>query len=161
MSRQLALALLWISMTISPSFPQDAGSTLAGPALPAGNGAWVIRVFTSGGFSGAGIGNIAISSKGEIVCPTQKPACPNSFEVQPIQQLVDKFAGIDLSRIVTSPVPVGPGICNDCIDIRVSLVWRDRTGVEHSYFAAWDATTAAMVPREIIDIYNAVMDLRK
>jgi hypothetical protein len=161
MTRQPVLAILWIFLAVSTSSPQEAGKALASPALPAGNGAWVIRVFTSGGFSGAGNGNVAISSKGEIVCTTQKPACPESFEVQPIQQLVDKFAALDLSRMVTSPIPAAPGTCNDCINRRVTLIWRDQTGLEHSYTVAWDELTAAMVPREIIDIYNAVMALRK
>ena|SRR5689334_5457041 len=162
MSRQLVVAILWISFTTSMAFPQEAGNTLASPALPNGNGAWVIRVFTSGGFSGAGNGNVAISSKGEIVCTSQKPpGCPKSFDVQPIQQLVDKFAGMDLSRIVTKPVPAAPGICNDCINHLVILVWRDRTGVEHSYSASWDELTASTVPREIVDIYNAIMALRE
>ena len=162
MSRQLVVAIMWIYISAVTAFPQEAGNTLASPALPVGNGVWVIRVFTSGGFSGAGHGNIAISSKGEIVCTMQKPAaCPKSFEVQPIQQLVDKFAGMDLSRIVDQPVPAAPGICNDCINRLVILVWRDRTGVKHSYSMSWDELTAAMVPREIIDIYNAVTALRK
>jgi hypothetical protein len=160
-SRQLVIAILWISIFTVAAVSQDSGTALTNPALPAGNGAWVIQVFTSGGFSGAGSGNIAVSSKGEIVCTSRKPACPDSFDVQPIQQLVDKFAGMDLSRIVTSPNPATPGICNDCINRRVILVWRDRIGLEHSFSASWDELTAAMVPREIIDIYNAVMALRK
>jgi hypothetical protein len=161
MSRQLVVAILWISFTTSMSFSQEAGNSLASPALPVGNGAWVIRVFTSGGFSGAGNGNIAISSKGEIVCATRRPAaCPKSFEVQPIQQLVDKFAGMDLSRIVNR-IPAAPGICNDCINRLVILVWRDHTGIKHSYSASWDELTAAMVRREIVDIYNAIMALRE
>lgn len=110
MSRQLAVAIRWVSIAILTAFPQESGNTYTSPALPAGNGAWLIRVFSSGGFSGAGNGNVAISSKGEIVCTMQKPACPDTFEVQPIQQLMDKFAGMDLSRIVTSPIPVTPGI---------------------------------------------------
>jgi hypothetical protein len=161
MSRQLVVAILWISITAGMAFSQEAGNTLTSPVLPEGNGAWVIRVFTSGGFSGAGNGNIAISSKGEIVCTMRKPACPDSFEVQPIQQLVDKFAGLDLSRILSSPIPATPGVCNDCINRRLILVWRDRMGLEHSYSAVWDDLTAAMVPREIIDIYNAVTALKK
>ena len=157
----LVVAILWISIAASTSFPQAAGNTLASPVLPAGNGAWVVRIITSGGFSGAGNGNAAISSKGEIVCTMQKPACPESFEVQPIQRLVDKFAVLDLSRMVTRPIPAAPGTCNDCINRRVILIWRDQTGLEHSYSVSWDELTAAMVPREIIDIYNAVMALRK
>jgi hypothetical protein len=160
-SRQLVVAILWVSITSFTSFPQEAANTLASPSLPAGNGAWVIRVFTSGGFSGTGSGNIAISSKGEIVCTVQEPRCPKTFEVQPIQGLVDKFAGLDPSSIVTNSIPAAPGICNDCINRRVILVWRDRTGLEHSYSAFWDELTAARVPREIIDIYNAVTALRK
>jgi hypothetical protein len=161
MTRYLLGAIFSISIAALTAFPQEAGNTLTSPVLPEGNGAWVIRVFTSGGFSGAGNGNIAISSKGEIVCTMRKPACPDSFEVQPIQQLVDKFAGLDLSRIVGSPIPATPGICNDCINRRLILMWRDRMGQEHSYSAVWDDLTGAMVPREIIDIYNAVTALKK
>ena len=161
MSRQLLVAILWISLTTVTAFPQEPGNPSASPALPEGNGAWVIRVFTSGGFSGTGSGNIAISSKGEIVCTVQEPRCPKTFEVQPIQELVDKFAGLDPASIGPNSIPAAPGICNDCINRRVILVWRDRTGLEHSHSAFWDELTAARVPREIIDIYNAVTALRK
>jgi hypothetical protein len=62
---------------------------------------------------------------------------------------------------LSNPIPAAPGICNDCINRRVIIVWRDPAGVEHLHWASWDDLTAAMVPREMIEIFNAVMALRK
>src|SRR6476660_1266540 len=109
MARRIALTIVWIYLAVPALFPQETGNTPRGLALPAGNGSWVIRVFTSGGFSGTGSGNIAISSKGEIVCTMEKPACPKNFEVERIQRLVDKLAGSKLTATVINPSPAAPG----------------------------------------------------
>src|SRR6516225_1504014 len=115
MARQFLAVVGWICLVTVTTLSQGAGNTARGLELPAGNGSWVIRVATSGGFSGTGNGNVAISSKGEIVCAAQKPPCPGTFEVQPIQRLVEKFAGLDPASLLSNPVPA-PGICNDCIN---------------------------------------------
>jgi hypothetical protein len=160
MGGQFLVVTGWICLVTATALSQEAGNTAPSLKLPAGNGSWVIRVATSGGFSGTGNGNVAISSKGEIVCAAQKASCPRTFEVQPIQRLIEKFAGLDPASLLSNPVPA-PGICNDCITRRVTIVWRDPVGVEHFHSASWDDLTAGMVPKQIIEIYDAVMSLRK
>src|SRR5262245_7483344 len=149
MGRQFLVVIGWICLVTFTTLAQEPGNTAPSLELPAGNGSWVIRVFTAGGFSGTGNGNVAIASKGEIVCTAQKPPCPRTFEVQPIQRLVEKFAGLDLASLLSNPTPAGPGICNDCINRRVIIAWRDPVGVEHLHSASWDDLTGATVPREM------------
>jgi hypothetical protein len=109
-----------------------AAETPANLALPAENGAWVIRIFTSGGFSGTGNGDTAVSSNGQIVC-TPENACPKRFEVRSIQPLVDKIAEIAASPVTGNRAFIAPNACNDCLTRRVTVVWRDAMAVEHLY----------------------------
>jgi hypothetical protein len=161
MARQLVVTIVWICFAAGCLFPQEAGNTAGRLALPGGNGSWVIRISTSGGFSGAGKGNIAVSSNGDIVCTMQKPACPERFDKQPIQNLVDKLTGAKLTSTVAGSAPVIRGLCNDCLNSRLEIVWRDAVGIEHSHSSSWDELTAATAPPEVIDIYNAIIALRK
>ena len=152
--------LIWSCFAAGTSLSQQSAETPASLALPAGNGAWVIRIFTSGGFSGTGNGDTAVSSNGQIVC-TPENACPKRFEVRSIQLLIDKIAEIAASPVTGNRAVIAPSACNDCLTRRVNVVWRDAMAVEHSYSVSWDEVTGANVPPEVIQIYEAVAALRK
>src|SRR6266446_10698333 len=79
-------------------------------ALPDGNGAWVVRVTTTGGITGTGIGDFAISSEGKLLCRPAK-GCPEQFKPADFQSLVQTILPGNL------PVPVPPivSLCRDCI----------------------------------------------
>ena len=160
MRRQLTLMLIWSCLAAGTSLSRQATETPVNLALPAGNGAWVIRILTSGGFSGTGNGDTAVSSSGQIVC-TPENACPKRFEVRSIQLLIDKIAEMAASPVTGNRAVIAPSACNDCLTRRVTVVWRDAMAVEHSYSVSWDEVTGAIVPPEVIQIYEAVTALRK
>src|SRR3954471_15857131 len=108
MGRRLTLTVIWSCLAAGTLLSQQSTETPAKLALPAGNGAWVIRIFTYGGFSGAGTGDIAVSSNGQIVCTPQN-TCPKRFEVRSIQLLVDKIAGMAESLLSSNPSANVPG----------------------------------------------------
>jgi hypothetical protein len=53
--------------------------------LPAGEGAWLLRVVTRGGIAGTGRGNFTISSDGRLTC--SRPGCPDSVSEARVRRL--------------------------------------------------------------------------
>ena len=125
-------------------------------ALPEGNSTWRVQVVTSGGLLGNGGGDFAISSEGRMVC-TREIRCPSDFkpaEFQPLVEVIEK---------ITLPSPTVPvvSLCRDCITRTMTVSFRDSIGRLHIYMASWDDTTKAMLPPEIVRIYDAVRELTK
>src|SRR5512132_4194204 len=54
----------------------QAASDLPGLILPPDDSAWVVRIVSSGGFTGRGAGNVTASSAGQVLC-TLVAACPD------------------------------------------------------------------------------------
>ena len=123
--------------------------------LPDGNGAWVVRLVTTGGILGTGGGDLSISSENKILCSAQI-RCPNDFKVSDFQPLIETIRA-DIS------VPTAPlvSLCRDCITRIMTISRRDSTGLVHTVTASWDDTTKARLPQEVIRIYDAVLDLVK
>src|SRR4051812_18754950 len=129
---------------------------VAGLLLPDGSGVWVVKVFTSGGFTGTGTGNVGITSNGSVVC-SGRPSCPKKFEFPAFQRMIDRLPG-DLSaqsKFLSPPVS-----CNDCLTREVAISKRDAMGIEHVYSFFWSDVTAGSVPNEIMQIYDAVRLLK-
>jgi len=122
--------------------------------LPPADAAWVVRVVTSGGFTGRGSGSYTASSSGDVAC-LAVPACP--ARLPPDTQRA-------LSRLVRE-VPVAPtspafpsrqtGVCNDCVTTTISVRRRDHEG-ERTQTFTWDETTRAGVPEDVLRLYVAV-----
>jgi hypothetical protein len=124
-------------------------------ALPEGNGAWVVRVVTTGGLMGIGSGDFTFSSEKKIMCSAQIQ-CPKEFKASDLQPLIE---GIQ-PDILLPVVPV-VSLCRDCITRTMTIRRRDPSGLEQTFTASWDDTTKARLPREVIQIYDAVVDLMK
>ena len=139
------------------SFAQTAGrpSAVARMALPTGNLAWVVQVFTSGGILGTGEGDIGISSEGRVICASPEAPCGKDFMSSTLQTLVEMIQPGNL--IFAKPI----SLCNDCYRNTIIIRRRDSMGMEHTYTASWDITSQSRVPREVLRVYDAVMALRK
>jgi hypothetical protein len=129
-------------------------SPAAKMALPDGSGAWVVRVLTTGGFTGAGEGDWAISSKGDVICTLS--GCPKTFVVSEFQSLVEMLNAASL--VVAAPAKTT--VCRDCITRTLTIQYRDPMGSTHIFAATWDDTTTAKVPGELMRIYEGVRALR-
>jgi hypothetical protein len=96
--------------------------------LPAGTNAWVVQVSTTGGFSGSGIGDIAVSSQGRILCNSPAMHCAKSFAASTLQPLVETIA----RGTVTISGRPNAGVCNDCVSRTIVITRRDNIGSMHT-----------------------------
>jgi hypothetical protein len=128
----------------------SAQNAVSAMALPDGNGAWLVRVFTYGGLTGSGIGDFGLSSAGQVVCSPGAGKCSQTFEAGRIQPLVDMAA--------VKPADAAPPwpFCSDCVTRRLIILRRDSTGSVQSLSFFWTDVTPR-VPREVVDLYNAVI----
>lgn len=130
--------------------------------LPSDRGGWVVRIETSGGFTGRGSGSYTVSSAGELKCLslTRQPVCGDRLAPETQQAI---------SRLVTSipatagvPVPEEPGrgrtVCNDCVTTTMTVRQRDGDG-ERTVMYRWDESTRATVPSDALRLHAAVIAL--
>src|SRR6185295_10112865 len=97
-------------------------------ALPDGNDAWVVRVTTTGGLTGTGMGDFAISSEGKLLCRPAK-GCAEQFKPADFQSLIEMILPGNLPML-TLPVV---SLCRDCIVRTLHITRRDSMGVLHTY----------------------------
>ncbi|HLH31515.1 MAG TPA: hypothetical protein VKY31_09950 [Terriglobia bacterium] len=143
---------MWVILLLAFSVTvQDVGQNRDRITLPDGNGAWIVHVSTSGGYSGQGTGDFEISSAGQVSCSPAGSKCPKTFEIGKLQPLIDAITMIAGYNV---PFPSGP--CNDCMTKHMSATWRDSMGVVHNKSFVWTDLSPG-IPREIIDLYNAVL----
>ena len=128
--------------------------------LPAGEGAWVIRIETSGGFTGRGSGSFTASSAGDVLC-VSAGACPPRLVPEAQQSIGRLVAGIPLSAEVSPRVPaVNAGICNDCVATTMTVQRRGGDG-ERTVSFRWDESTQGTVPGEVLRLHAAVVALSR
>jgi hypothetical protein len=128
--------------------------------LPEREGAWVVRIETSGGFTGRGSGSFTASSAGEVLCVLTGP-CPSRLVPEAQQSLGQLVAGIPLSADASPRAPaVYPGICNDCVTTTLTVQRRSGDGERTTSFR-WDETTQGTVPGEVLRLHSAVVALSR
>jgi len=150
----LVVLLLAVQVTAPPGLP-----TLL---LPQGNGAWVVRIETSGGFTGRGLGNYTASSSGELKCLTyaQPAGCPEHLDGD-TPQVLGRLVGTIPRTSDAPPVELsapGRSMCNDCVTTTMSVRRRDADG-EQTVTYRWDESTIAAVPGEVLRLRAAIMAL--
>ncbi|MGH9241961.1 MAG: hypothetical protein ACRD3G_28280 [Vicinamibacterales bacterium] len=98
------------------------------PEPPPGANSWSLRIHTSGGFTGQGIGSVTITSNGQMACGPAPCATP----------LLERFAKAIVSAVAEPWGGLGPStICSDCI--RTTIVLKRRDGdVVRVYRTSWD-----------------------
>jgi hypothetical protein len=125
--------------------------------LPPAEKAWVVRVVTSGGFTGRGSGSYTASSAGEVACLAAS-ACPTHLAPDTQRALSRLVDAVPVSA-TAGALPSGPaGTCNDCVTTTVSVRRRDRDGERVQTFT-WDETTRASVPADVLRLGAAVTAL--
>jgi hypothetical protein len=137
----------------SPAQNRETTNAVVHMDLPAGNDAWVVQLLTSGGLFGMGQGNFAVSSEGRKACsPPEK--CTKDLIVAAFKPLVDAIQPGNVT--ITRPLP---SLCNDCYVRTIVIRRRDSKGVLHIYAASWDDLSKDAIPREVVQIYEAVLGL--
>ena len=150
MRRLPLVASLVLSISVA-LFAQDLQMV-----LPDGTGTWTVRVITRGGLLGTGIGDFVVSSQGKVLC-SREIRCPKDFSATSFQSLIEAIPA------VVPPQPGGPSValCNDCITRTITITHRDSMGIVHTHAASWNEVTQAQVPKEVIRIYDALVELVK
>ena len=133
------------------SVPEDAIAQLPDP--PAGRDAWSLRVHTSGGFTGQGVGSVTISSDGRIAC---SPTCATPVSLASLSRI-----GTVLTSILEAAwIRRSPGFCSDCIRTTVTLKRREGDAVR-MYVATWeDGQLSAPELRELRRLTFELRDAR-
>jgi hypothetical protein len=155
--RTSAIILMVILALSTSGQPVNPRSLVAQLALPAGNNTWVVQVFTSGGLIGTGDGDFGISSEGRLICSSLDLGCPKEVQAPQLQTVMEMVQAVVPFAAVVPTV----SLCNDCIRRTIVIRRRDSLGIEFNYTASWDDLSRANVPREVLQIYDAVAALRK
>jgi hypothetical protein len=113
------------------------------PALPSGNGGWLLHVSTRGGIMGNGAGEFAIASDGVMRCT--RPCAPTAAE-HFIGSLRDAVRLAANESWVSLPAN---SMCSDCLVTYVSLTIRNEDGTIDVVSASWDPTTRARLPHAV------------
>src|SRR5436190_18754595 len=117
--------------------------------LPEGNGAWSVRVVTSGGFMGNGIGTFALSSERKVAC-NEESRCPKGFKASEFEALIQPIRADAFSM----PDFPSNGLCADCITRTMSFTDPASTGVVHTHTVSWNELTRSHVPQELLRLYD-------
>jgi hypothetical protein len=123
---RVAAVLVVLAVTSAMAQPSDA------PEPPPGANSWSLRIHTTGGFTGQGIGSVTISSNGQMACGPAPCATPIAATMlQPVSTVI--------ASVVNSPwiLRTPSGLCRDCVQTTITLKRRDGDLVE-VYRASWD-----------------------
>ena len=102
------------------------------PDPPAGRGAWSLRIHTTGGFTGQGIGAVTIASNGQVACGPAPCATPVAAALlKPVNTALGAI--IDAAWIHRMP----SSYCRDCIQTTIALKRREGD-VVRTFIATWD-----------------------
>jgi hypothetical protein len=126
-------------------------------SLPDGANAWVVEITSTGGLTGHGAGDIAVSSDGQVHCATPGMKCPKDFDTSSLAPLVD---ALPFGR-QTVLIPPGGATCNDCINRTIFIRRRNADGVVQAYSASWNDLTASQLPRAVLRLYDSVLRLSR
>jgi hypothetical protein len=140
-----------VLLLVAALCPTPALAQVGAPDLPPGDAAWILRISTSGGITGAGLGNYVVTSSGDVTC-SRIETCATALAPAQVRELTDLIVLAAAATWV-----VRPAMCSDCFRIRVELRRRERDGIR-VYLAEWDEPVA-FTP-EITRLYRAVANLR-
>jgi len=102
------------------------------PEPPPGANSWSLRIHTSGGFTGQGIGSVTISSNGQMTCgPAPCATSITSTRLQPVTTTIASIVENQWIRRAPS------GFCRDCIETTIALKRREGD-IVRVYHASWD-----------------------
>lgn len=122
------------------------------PEPPAGANAWSLRINTSGGFTGMGVGSVTISSDGQMSCGPAPCATPVAATLlNPVATSI--AASLEAVWIRQTP----SGACMDCIRTTVALKRRDGD-VVRVFRASWDDSRPPSP--ELRELRRAAFELR-
>jgi hypothetical protein len=132
----------------------QAAANLPALLLPPENGAWVVRVETSGGFTGRGTGHFTASSAGNFACVSVK-SCPDRLVPERQRTLTALVSALPAVEKIPPSGPLQPGSCSDCVT--TTMIVRQRTPEgERTLRYSWDLSTMTTIPEEARRLHAAI-----
>ena len=125
------------------------------PSVPDGDGAWTIRISTSGGFTGRGRGSVTMTSQGNLSCLKTSRPCTEKLvddKLRPVARLVSSF---DPSKWA-SPTPQENMVCNDCITTTVTFARREGGKLKIKSLS-WNDATQIKAPSDVVRIVEMAL----
>ena len=123
------------------------------PEPPPGANAWSLRVDTSGGFTGRGVGSVTISSDGQIGCGPAPCATPDGApRLEPFGNAIASA----VAGAVWGAQPLST-VCADCIRTTIMIKRREGDAVR-IYRASWDDSQP--VASELRELRRLAFELR-
>jgi hypothetical protein len=148
-------ALLAVAQAAPPA-------TLPMLLLPMDAGAWVVRIETTGGFTGRGLGNFTASSAGELQCLSLalQRTCPERLTPDTQRVLSRLVTAIPVAADVPAPDSRAPNrtVCYDCVTTTMTIRQRDGDA-ERTVTYRWDETTRSTIPGDVLRLHAAVTAL--
>jgi hypothetical protein len=123
------------------------------PEPPPGANAWSLRIHTTGGFTGRGVGSVTISSDGRMACGPAPCATPvAAARLDPFGKAIDT-AVVEAFWRHQPPAT----LCSDCVRTTLALKRRDGD-VVRVYHASWDDSQPVMP--ELRELRRLALELR-
>jgi hypothetical protein len=133
------------------------GAQTSAPSLelPDSAGAWVVEISITGGFTGRGMGGLAVASTGRTVCAAPS-ACA---ELTPPDTLTR--VGRVIAALRTAPWGEAPSrrTCFDCFLTTMTIRTRAGDGRPLVSVFSWTDADTGNVPADVRDAYRSVMSL--
>jgi len=123
------------------------------PEPPPGANSWSLRVHTTGGFTGRGVGSLTISSDGQMACDSAPCAAAAASGA------LGTFGSAVASAVADATWGTQPWstLCSDCI--RTTLILKRRDGdLVRVYRASWDDSQA--VAPQLRELRRLALELR-
>lgn len=138
------------------SLPAELKGAYKPAELPKGKDAWVVQVFTRGGFTGRGRGDVTITSAGDLRCSASVfDACASRLSPAALESLSKLVANANPKKWKDTP----GGACRDCYVALIVLQRRDAKGRGKSYNVYFDDSMLPKMPEEVGRIYTQAFAL--
>src|SRR5215467_9242383 len=114
---------------------------------------WAVQILSRGGIAGRGIGDLTITSQGDLLWNAAGNQCNAKLVDDVLQMLTQTVFSANASGWGKSTA----GFCADCYIYAIALQRRESNGVESTYIASWDDTSAASIPADLRKVYDTFM----
>ena len=136
--------------------PRVSGQVTEGflQTLPESDGAWALRIVTTGGLDGRGRGTADINSTGTLLCVVPQ-VCRQQVAVEMLSSF-NRFAQQLNLADWTATAPSNIALCNDCYFTQVIFARRKNGKVEIGNFF-WNTLTQHSVAPELFEVVELAL----
>jgi hypothetical protein len=121
--------------------------------LPPEANAWAVQIVSRGGITGRGRGDLTITSHGDLVWKAVENQCNVKLQ-DDVKQMLTQTAFSANAPGWGRPTA---SYCSDCFVYAMVLQRREHDGIERTYVAYWDDTTAKNISEELRKVYDTFM----